>query len=883
VLLGVGGMGEVYLARDTKLGRDVAVKILPRLFTSDPERLARFEREARMLAALNHPHIGAIYGVEEAEGLRALVLELVEGDTLADRVHRGPLPVAETLAIARQIADALDAAHQKGIIHRDLKPANVKITPEGVVKVLDFGLAKAATSGVPTPDLTNSPTVTIGGTREGAILGTAAYMSPEQACGQVVDKRTDIWAFGCVVYELLAGRRSFHGEDVGDTLANVLKIDPDWSALPSETPPAIRTLLRSCLTKDRRRRIGDISTALFVLDNVANLSAPATIASQHVPHARKSLVWRAAALTAVVLVVAAVTGATVWLATLPAQASLTRMTITTSGPTSLLVSGTDNDVAITPDGSRIVYRGNNQLLVRALNQLEPTVLNGLGSPQGVFISPDGRGVGFFDSVFVLKKTAITGGSPVTVCAIQGVPRGAAWGEDGTIIFATNAPAIGLQRVSAAGGEPTTLTKPDHDRGEGDHFWPEFLPGSNAVLFTIMPANGVFEDAQIAVLDLTTGTSKVLIRGGSHAHYVPTGHLVYGIAGTLRAVAFDPKRLELIGTAAPVLDGVLTTPAGAADIAVAANGSLVYVPGVTRNGGQQTIMLVDRQGHASPLPGLPLDSYRDVRVSPDGASLALATQQDIWTYDFARATLSRLTTDAGEDRSPIWTPNGQRIIFTSRRAGYQELFWRPADGTGRDERLLTGATDLIDLQANGWSADGRQLLFAEVPPSHHCAIGQVPIDRPSDAKPLLKNASCSWFATISPNGKWMAYESDISGQSEIYIERYPELGNRQQISTAGGNIPLWSRNGRELFFSGLGGRQMFAVQVQGGTTLAIGSPKLLFEFPMDVTLSGRPYDINPGGQFLIIRSRQGDAGSGTASNLIVVQNWFEELKRLRPTN
>ena len=404
---------------------------------------------------------------------------------------------------------------------------------------------------------------------------------------------------------------------------------------------------------------------------------------------------------------------------------MVRTTITTSGSTALTLSGIDRDVAITPDGSRVVYRGNNQLLVRALNQLEPTVLSGLGAPRGVFISPDGQWVGFFDGLSRLKKVAITGGPPVTVCAVarwtRAVPRGA---PDGTIIFATNAPATGLQRVSAAGGEPTVLTKPDRERGEGDHLWPEFLPGGKAVLFTITPASGGIENAQIAVLDLRTGTSKVLIRGGSHAHYVPTGHLVYGVAGTLRAVAFDLGRLEVVGTPAPVLEGVVTTATGAADVAVAANGSLVYVPGVAGGGGRQTVVSVDRQGRASPLPGLPLDSYRDVRVSPDGARLALATQDGCVDYDFARATLSRLTTDPAQDSSPLWTPDGQRIIFTSTRAGYPELFWRPADGTGSDERLLARAKDLLDLRADGWSADGRQLLFTEVSPSIQCAIGQI---------------------------------------------------------------------------------------------------------------------------------------------------------------
>jgi hypothetical protein len=555
-----------------------------------------------VLASLNHPHIGAIYGFEDSGATHALVLELVEGDTLADRIAHGPIPVEDALPIARQICEALEAAHEQGIIHRDLKPANIKVTPDGTVKVLDFGFAKLndpnMSNGPNAPNgLSMSPTITspahlrdgYGGqammTGVGMLLGTAAYMSPEQAKGRPADKRSDIWAFGCVLYEMLTGKRPFEGEDVSDTLANVLKTEPDWSALPSEIPPAMRTLLQSCLTKDRQRRVADISTALFVLDKGASLAPPAgTVSAAPLP---RRLLWRRiTALTAGAVVVAVLGGALVWFATRPAPPSVVRMPVTTSGSTALAQSGSDRDVAMTPDGSRVVYRGNNQLLVRALDQLEPAVLSGLGAPRGVFISPDGLWVGFFDGISLLKRVAITGGPAVTIGPVDGGgPRGATWGPDGTIVYGTNAPSTGLQRVSAAGGEPTVLTKPDRERGEGDHYWPEFLPGGDAVLFTITPLDGSIENAQIAVLDLRTGTSKVLIRGGSHAHYVPTGHLVYGVTGTLRAVAFDRGRLEVVGTPAPVLEGVMTTTQGAADVAVAANGSLVYVPGAAGGGGQ----------------------------------------------------------------------------------------------------------------------------------------------------------------------------------------------------------------------------------------------------------------------------------------------------------
>ena len=679
-------------------------------------------------------------------------------------------------------------------------------------------------------------------------------------------------------------------------LGAVVRLEPDWDALSFEVPQPIRTLLQSCLVKDRRRRVTDISTARFVLENAASLAAkisPDAVSQQDanaaVADVRRALARSTRRRVALVgagtfLVGLVVAGVAAWLLTGPAPLSVVRMTIDTSGSTALALSGTDRDLAITPDGSRVVYRGNGQLVVRALNQLEPTVLSGLGAPQGIFVSPDGQWIGYFDGT-TIKKVAITGGSPITIASVVGsVSRGATWGPDGTIIFATATAATALMRVSAAGGEPTVLTKSDRARGETDHVWPEFLPGGKAVLFTVTSANGSIESTQIAVLDLQTGTRKVLIRGGSDAHYAPTGHLVYGFAGTLRAVAFDLRRLEVVGTPTPVLEGVVTTAEGAANVAMAANGALVYIRGVAGGGAERTVVSVDRQGHASPLPGLGPSAYRDVRVSADGAWLALTKDADVWSYDFARATLSRLTTDPGEDRSPLWTPDGQRIVFSSSRAGYPEIFWRAADGAGSDERLLAGAKDSLDLRGSGWSANGTQLLFTEVPASIQNAIGQIAIERPSDVRMLLKNSFTNDFPAVSPDGGWMAYHSNLSGQTEIYVERYPQLGNRQPISTGGGRLPLWSRDGRELFFSSLDGHQMFAVSVQSGTTFVAGRPRVLFEVGMlRQTAGNRPYDIAPDGRFLIILSGQAEAAGGTASDMILVQNWFEELRRLVPTN
>ncbi len=878
--IGAGGMGEVYRARDTKLNREVALKVLPEAFTRDPDRLARFKREALVLASLNHPHICAIHGFEDSGEIHALVLELVEGDTLADRIAHGRLPLDEALPIARQICQALAAAHEQGIVHRDLKPANIKITPDGVVKVLDFGLAKlagaAGTAAAVHHAAALSPTITSPAmmTGVGVLLGTAAYMSPEQAKGREADKGSDVWSFGCVLYEMLTGRRAFHGLDTTEVLGAVVRLEPDWEALRSDVPQPVRTLLHRCLVKEPRQRIADVAVALFVIDHQAGIPAANTASTASRAH---GALWRRiAALTAGALVAAVLGGALVWFTTRPAPPSVTRTTIATSGSAALLRQGTDRDIAIAPDGLRVVYRGNNRLLVRALDQLEPSVLTGLGpAPRGVFISPDGRWVGFVDGT-ALKKVAITGGPPIPLCSDPGAPRGATWGPDGTIVFATTSPATGLLRVSDAGGEPAVLTKPDRERGEADHLWPEFLPGGKAVLFTITAAPGETADKQIAVLDLDSGASKVLIRNGSHAHYVPTGHLVYGVAGTLRAVAFDLERLEVAEPHALVLEGVATTAGGATQFAVAANGSVVYIPGGAGLGDQLTVVSVDRQGRPSPLPGLPPDSYRDLRVSPDGTRLAVATQASLSIYDLTRATLSRPTTDPSA-RSPLWTPDGHRIVFASRRAGYPELYWRLADGTGSDEPLLTRAKDLTSLRANSWSPDGKQLLFTEVAATS--AIKQMAIERQSDAQVLVKGDSP---AAISPNGEWMAYQSNESGRTEIYVERYPGLGGRQPISTNGGRLPLWSRDGREIFFSSLDTRQMMAVPVQFGTALAAGHPKVLFDFAMLPILGGsRPYDIAPDGRFLIIPSGQADVTDGTAQEIVVVQNWTEELKRLVP--
>ena len=543
-------MGEVYRARDTKLNRDVALKVLSDSFATDPDRLARFQREAQVLASLNHPNIAHIHGLEDSGGVRALVMELVEGEDLAQRLTRGAIPIEEALPIAKQIADALEAAHEQGIIHRDLKPANIKVREDGTVKVLDFGLAKLVDPTAPSnPHLTTSPTITTPAmTQAGMILGTAAYMSPEQAKGRPADKRSDVWAFGAVLYEMLTGQRPFAGEDISDTLASVLKSEPDWNALPGDVPRHIRILIERCLAKDRRQRLADISIALFVMAESAHLMPPLLPASGQLARQERLPLWRRLLVpSAAAIVLSAIAGTAVWLMMAPRGVRVTRFSISPIGSAALEVDSQSRDLTITPDGTRVVYKAradltDTQFVVHALDQLEPTPLAGVGrQPRAPFSSPDGRWIGFVEPVpITLKKVAITGGPALVLTRLDSASRGATWGDDDSIIFATATPTTGLQRVSSAGGEPTVLTKPNRERGEDDHLWPNFLPGSRAVLFTITPTTGGVDASQVAVLDLSTGTQKILMRGGSQAQYVSSGHLV-----TPRRVRSAPSRLTSV--------------------------------------------------------------------------------------------------------------------------------------------------------------------------------------------------------------------------------------------------------------------------------------------------------------------------------------------------
>ena len=818
--LGAGAMGEVYRACDTKLNRVVALKVLPERFALDPDRPARFTREAQLLATLNHPNIAAIYGLEESNGAQALVLELVDGPTLADRIALGPMSLAEALTIARQIAEALEAAHEKGIIHRDLKPANIKIARDGVVKVLDFGLAKVW-DGAPQSDLSASPRLTATDVGGGTILGTPAYMSPEQARGQSLDRRTDIWAFGCVLYEMLTGRAPFAGDTISDTLAAILEREPDRTILPADTPVPIRRLLRRCLEKDRKGRLDSAAGARLEIDDAIASPAAETHALGATPSRRITPVAIAA------LAGAAVIGAlAAWTLMRPApQAPVlpSRFAIMASPDQPLNVGLYDRDLALSPDGRHLVYRAGGgpptlgtALMVRATDELDARQLPGIFA-LGAFFSPDSRWIGFFTPT-ELKKVSIAGGPAISLGPVTGASLGASWGDDNTIVFATTDPRTGLWRVSADGGEPTALTTPDATQRGSDHGFPSVLPGGRGVLFTITAA-GSADNADVAVLDLKTGQRKTLVRGGSQAEYVDpsggsgqAGYLIYAAAGTLRAVRFDPARLEVLGDPVTVLERVMIKSTGAANYAVSRQGTLFYVPGgVSVQMSPRSLVWVDRKGHEEPI-NAPPRPYGSPRISPDGTRLLLGmTDQetnDIWIWDLERETLRRLTVAPGSDSLARWTPDGRRIIFTSDRAGVLNLYSQAADGTGAADRLTTSANqqfpssispdgtlvvgfERLSIAASTQMAPGAAWRVRLYPMA---ALASRPGPGPSSStttSPPAQTLFDGVWAEFSPNGRYLAYQSveGEPGPSEVYVRPFPHVDSgRWQISTNGRDPP-----------------------------------------------------------------------------------------------
>ncbi|PWT85421.1 MAG: hypothetical protein C5B57_02960 [Blastocatellia bacterium] len=881
--LGSGGMGEVYRARDTKLGRDVALKILPHAFTTDSDRLVRFEREARVLAALNHPHIGAIYGLEESGGNHALVLEMVDGSTLADRLAKGPLPITETLSIAAQIAEALETAQAAGIVHRDLKPANIKVTPAGVVKVLDFGLAKLRRPGDAGNDLSQSPTVTVAGTSEGVILGTAAYMSPEQARGQAVDKRTDIWAFGCVLYEMLTGRMAFRGATLSDTLASVLEHEPSWNDLPATVPPAVHRLLHRCLEKDLARRMRDAGDVRIEIDDA--LATHTSVSAAMRPAASRPVrQWLALS----VGVIAVVSGSWFWIRfsrnVSPArEVQASRFTIQFPPDSPMLGAvGVGSQIALSADGGLLVFtaravEGTNHLYLRRFDQLESRRIPGTEGAVDPFFSTDGQSVGFFAGQKLMRVT-LSGDPPQTICELDTPTAGfgASWSSDGSILFAKA--GGGLWRVPSVGGLPTAVTHLKEK--EIDHLWPEVLPGGKAVLFEVMTDSG---SSQIYAQSLDTGERRA-IGPGVAPHYLTSGHIVYGVGSSLFALPFNAARLQVTGPPVRVVDNVFSK-GGAGPVLQAAvssrAGSLAFIPAAPP---LQTLVWVDRMGNERPL-NLPTRSYFQPRLAPDEQRLAVMIagenySLDVWLWDFARNTLSRLTDDGGHNYL-LWTPNGRRVSFLSNSGpigsgSRGQITWKRVDDSSAPvDTLLSGQTAGPPLS---WAPDGRTLAFVNVHPVTRQDIWTLTLDGKEQPRLFLRTRFAEGGPVFSPDGRWLAYVSDESGRSEVYVQPFPGPGEKIPVSTDGGYEIAWPRKAHELFYRS--GNAMMAVDVTTGATFTSSKPRHLFDGRFARSSAVWPnYDVTADGQRFIMAKSAEEFTS--PMQMTVVLNWSEELKQRVP--
>ena len=895
--LGAGGMGEVYRAYDDRLRRDVAIKVVPRSFTDDPERLARFTREARLLAAVNHPNIGAIYGVEESADVRALVLELVEGETLAERLERSGagLPVVEALEIAKQIAAALDAAHEKGIVHRDLKPANIKISPSGLVKVLDFGLGKVLVEGGNAPATRHE-------TREGLILGTPAYMSPEQARGLLVDKRSDIWSFGCVLYEMLAGRQAFDGEDVADILGRVLQREPDWRLLPDATPASVLRLVVRCLEKDRNKRLSQIAVAAFQIDETLDGLASGVVDA-------KAITPRGSRLRVLlpVLALGALVGAAgLWLAFRDrpvTSAPVVRFQIGVAPADE--IGGTNGrptrpSFALSPDGRTLVFsaveKGRRGLYLRPLDQLVATLIPGTDDAVAPFFSPDGQSIGYWASGQI-RRVPLGGGPSVPIVAAAQL-FGISWGEGDLIVYAGS--NGGLLEVPASGGNATQLTTPDIDRGEFTHRLPHVLPGGDAVLFTLTRSRFTrWDEAETWVHSRRTRTAKLLITGGADARYVSSGHLLYVREGALLAVPFDLDRLEVTGGAVGVVPDVmqaayiagLPNETGAMQASVSATGTLAYIPGGTHKPTEYSVLQFDRAGQGGPL-AIPPQDFRTLRISPDGTSMVLASvgrDRGLWLYGFARETFGRLTA-AGASLSPIWARDGQRIAYSIGTSG-DNLHWTRADGPASSEPLVKSPLNLVPA---AWAPGDRQLYYYSIPSEQFGAptLWMKDLTDGSEPRAVVRALPMLGGVDLSPDGRWIAYHSAESGQQQVYAEEVPGPGRRIPITSTGGGSPVWRADGRELFYArptregqarGAGPFDvaLMAVTVTAGPTLSFGPPRQLFAGRFSMNNPDRAFDVSPDGQrFLMLQPRPRAPDVITSMN--VVQNWVAELQRSAPT-
>jgi eukaryotic-like serine/threonine-protein kinase len=901
-LLGAGGMGEVYRSRDTRLNRDVALKVLPEAFARDAERMARFRREAQLLASLNHPNIAAIYGFEESGGAHALVMELVEGPTLAERIKQGAIAMDEALPMAKQICEALEYAHERGIVHRDLKPTNMKITSNDAVKVLDFGLAKALEGDPAAMDISSSPTITRMATQAGIILGTAAYMSPEQAKGKSVDRRTDIWAFGCVLYEMLTGTQAFSGETVTDTLAAVIRAEPEWPLLPANTPMRIRELLQRCLKKDPRQRLQSIGDARIAIEEtlsgVASSESSAALsgisAGAEIPvpvkagtKNRERIAWIAAAVLAIVAAVFV----TAYFLRAPQPANSDPIELSLAIPPSQpLVTDNGPAVVLSPDGTRIAYvvhSDHNQIYVRSLDSSAGTPLQGA---QGAtpFFSPDGQWIAFYSSDSKLEKVSVFGGAPVAICDAGGA-RGGSWGKDGTIVF-TGAYTTPLYRVSADGGTPVAVTHLDKSRNEVTHRWPQILPGGNEVLFTASANNNDYGHADVEAASLATGQAKVLVENAYFGRYLASGYLTYVSGGTLFAAPFDAEKLKLTGTAMPVLTNLQADlTSGSAQISFARTGTAVYIAGATFTN-QLTISLFDRKGNATPLVK-EAASYLNPRFSPDGKRLALEVGgSSISVYDIVRGTMTPISFAPTGCVAPVWTRDGKMVTCT-RTANGLGISWLSSDGTGGMRSLTPGNGGAFQYPSS-WSPDGKTLAIYQFSSKTGgcCEIATLPVSstgQPGQPKILLGQGAVNGdaYPEISPDGRWMAYDSNESGTAQIYVVPFSGSGGKWQVSVTGGLFPRWSKAGHELFFLGENNVATSAATLVAvpytvdGNSFQPGQPEVLFRGGFEMTYPSPNYDVAPDGKHFVMLVAAGGNSSSAGGTPTVVINWFERVARL----
>ncbi len=861
--IGEGGMGEVYRATDAKLKRDVALKVLPESFTQDPQRMARFTREAQVLASLNHPNIGAIFGLEEEDGIRALVLELIEGEDLSERIAKGPIPLEKSLKIALQIAEALEAAHEKGIIHRDLKPANIKITPDGQVKVLDFGLAKAATAASEaSPDLTASPTLSMQATQAGIILGTAAYMSPEQAKGKAVDKRADIWAFGCVLFEMLTGHQAFPGSEVTDILAAVIRAEPEWDRLPRDVHPGLRTLLVRCLEKELRQRKQSIADVRAELE-LSPTRADPTMKATSDPGGSRSWARTVAAAILTAALASAITGLVLW-DTDPATSLILRFPITL--PAEQQPSDNAASLAISPNGQSIVTVGPNQLYLRNLDEIEARAVPGTEGATGAFFSPDSRWIGFFANGSV-HKVLVEGGAPQRIGRMPAIPQGASWGSDNVIVIGASLDGI-VMIAADPGSVQSPLTTDGTPLYEERHFSPHILPDGRNVVFMLEEG----EDSYVAVASLETGDYWKLFPGGA-PRYLATGHLIYEDAGNLMAVPFDSVALEPSGDPGLVLEGVFSyrwVGSNVSYYAISDDGTLVYVPGGEVEFRRTTrLAWVDRSGKIRPI-GDDVNDHFYPRLHPSGEQLAVSRQDEagrnIYLCDVSRATPERFTSD-GVNYLSAWSPLGDRLF-------YQGLYWKALDSI--ESQTLPVENNL------GWpgsvSPDGRYLAYTDVEPETSGNIWIVDLDDPGQPTGFAggpDNERAPWF---SPDGRAIAYVvGTSSGDMEVYVAPFPGPGRPLSVSSGGGTEPVWAPNG-ELFY--WQGNTLFAVEVATTPELRILEEQVLFEDPSFLRTTQRlpNYDVSADATEFVMVQR---IGPSQADQINVVLNWFEELKERVP--